>query len=690
VDRQHVTWRVEDSIAIVTIDCPDAKVNTLDETLLDALESVARELTDDAEITAVVVMSGKGKGFIAGADIKIIENVTDQVTAEKMARRGQRVFQQWADMSFPVVAAINGHCLGGGLELALACDARLGTPDAQLGLPEVKLGILPGFGGTQRLPRLIGLEKSLDLILSGRILDADHAYRIGLLDKVTATDDLFGQALAFARDHARKKGRMRPRGWRAWLLEGNPLGRAMLFNKARKMLAKRTGGHYPAPVSALEVLSRTSTMSIAAGLAIEAKVLGELAVSPVCKNLIYVYQLSQKSKHTPTLSQHPLDVTHAAVLGAGTMGSGIAWLLARKGFHVTLKDLTEDLVSNGLQRIKRMADRHDSSSNAEAFERIQGTTEDRSLDACGLVIEAVLEKMPVKQQVLREVEKHIATEAVFASNTSSLSISEMQSTADRPHNVVGLHFFNPVDRMPLVEIIRGELTGDQAIATAFSIAQRLGKTPVLVADSPGFLVNRLLVVYLNEACLLVEEGVDWHSIEQLALDFGMPMGPFRLIDEVGIDIACEVGKIICGAFPYLRESGLLEEVARSGFLGRKNRKGFYQYRKSGEQRVNPAIDDHLPKRHRQSGPEDWQRLIMLMVAEATRCLDEKIVASAADIDTAMIFGTGFPPFRGGLCRWADQMPHRERVAAVEELGKKFGERFRFSDTYRESLQFYND
>lgn len=364
---------------------------------------------------------------------------------------------------------------------------------------------------------------------------------------------------------------------------------------------------------------------MAAGFAFEARALGELAVSPVCKNLIHVYQLSRRSKHIPTLSQRPRDVIHAAVLGAGTMGSGIAWLLASKGFHVTLKDLTDDLVNADLQRIKMLADRKNTTSNAEALAWIHGTTENKDLVLCGLDIEAVSENMSVKQKVLRETEERITTEAVFASNTSSLSISVMQSTAQRPQNMVGLHFFNPFDRMSLVEIIRGELTGDQAIATVFSIAQRLGKIPVLVAESPGFLVNRLLVVYLNEACLLVEEGVDWQSIEKLALDFGMPMGPFRLIDELGIDIACEVGKIICGAFPYLRETWLLEEVARSGFRGKKNREGFYQYRESGEQRVNPAINDHLPQPQREGEPHDWQRLIMLMVAETTRCLEEKLL-----------------------------------------------------------------
>ena len=689
MSTQHVTWHIDNSIAIVTIDCPNAKVNTLDGALLVALEEVAHALAAETSLTAAVVLSGKTKGFIAGADIKLIESVTDQAVAEAMARRGQQVFQTWADLKIPVIAAINGHCLGGGMEFALACNARIGTPDAQLGLPEVKLGILPGFGGTQRLPLLIGLEKSLEMILTGRTLNAEKSCRLGLLDKISDKNDLREQALTFAKGYPHAPPRTRQIGWRRWLLEGNPLGRALLFKKSREMLAKRTAGHYPAPVRALEVIARTWTMSMAEGLAIEAKALGELAVSPVSKNLIHVYKLSQRSKHIPDLTEQPLEITQATVLGAGTMGSGIAWLLARKGFQVVLKDIAEEAVTGGLERIRGWAGKTGSEEDTTAFANIRGTIDNHDIGDSGMVLEAILENMSIKQKVLQETEHYIGAETIFASNTSSLSITELQSAAERPHNVVGLHFFNPVEYMPLVEIIRGEGSGDRAIATAYSVSQRLGKVPILVSDSPGFLVNRLLVAYLNEACLLVEEGADWQSIDHLASNFGMPMGPFRLIDEVGIDIAHEVGKILCGAFPYLRESVLLKQVEQAGFLGKKNRQGFYQYPEGDKPTINSAINETLPRMQRKAGPADWHRLIMLMVAEASRCLADKVVATAADIDTGMVFGTGFPPFRGGLCRWADQLPLSERQSAVINLAKIHGERFEFSIGYQETLRFYS-
>ncbi len=683
----YISWKIENSVAIVTIDCPEAKVNTLDETLLNALEETAQQLAKE-DMNAVIVVSGKPKGFIAGADINIIEGVTDQSVAEEMARRGQEVFQQWADLKHPVVAVINGHCLGGGMEFVLACDARLCTRDAQLGLPEVKLGILPGFGGTQRLPRLVGLTKALELILSGRVLSADKAYRAGLIDKIIDQDDLYQQALTFTKNLRKGDRAKKPGGWQSWLLEGNPIGRALLFNKSAEMLAKKTKGHYPAPLKALDVIRRTCTMALKDGLDIEAEALGELAISKESKNLIHIYQLSQRAKHIPAKDQEPENIETAAVLGAGVMGSGIAWLLARKGLQVSLKDIAETAVSDGLKRIREWADKKPSKGNEEAVSRITGTTEDDHLAGCKLVIEAVLEKMAVKKQVIQQTEQKLDSQAIFASNTSSLSISEMQTASQRPGQIIGLHFFNPVDRMPLVEIIRGKETSEQTIATISALTNKLGKTPILVKDSPGFLVNRLLVVYLNEACLLVDEGVDWQSIDKIALEFGMPMGPFRLIDEVGIDIANEVGKILCKAFPYLQESPLLQKVEEAGLLGKKNQRGFYNYHDKNSHPANEEVKSILPPATRAATQEDWLRLMMLMVAEATRCLDEQIIASAEDIDTGMVFGTGFPPFRGGLCRWADQLPEDERKAAVGDLAAKYGDRFAFSAEYCDSPRFY--
>jgi len=684
----YVDYTIEEGIAHIVLDAPGDRVNILSGDFLKDLDRTADELSQNAVVSGAVILSAKEGGFIAGADIEAIEEVDDPDLGADLAREGQRILGRFGTLPFPVVAALHGHCMGGGTEFALACNYRIAAEDAAIALPEIKLGIFPGFGGTQRLPRLISLAKALDIILSGRTVRSREALRIGLVDRAVDGKDLRKAALALlqevsadSRPILEQRRKIRG-GWRNWLLEKNPLGRAILFALVRRTTARKTGGHYPAPFKALDVLRRGLSLPLEQGLELEAQGLGEMIVTPVCKNLIRVFRLSQRPKKESRPEGTPRKVRQAAVLGAGIMGGGIAHLLAEHDIPVRLKDLRPEAVEAGLGHARKLfGKRAQKTGGGEDEVRkkmalLTGTTDYGGFDRVDLVIEAVVERMEIKQGVLQEVEEVLRDDALFSTNTSALSVSELQGVGQRPQNVAGLHFFNPVDRMPLVEIIRGRQSAAETTATLFDLAVRLGKTPILVDDSPGFLVNRLLGAYLNEACLLAEEGVKWSSIDSAARRFGLPMGPFRLMDEVGIDIAAEVGKTLSKAFPYLPESLLLEKARLRGLKGRKGHRGFYLHPKKGKTRPNAKAAPLLDLRElRGASEQDWRRLMLLMVNEAGRCLEEGVIASPEDVDTGMIFGTGFPPFLGGLCRWADAEGVPALVTELDALSAPLGARF---------------
>jgi len=698
---EPVRCEAHDGVAVVTIDAQESRVNILNADLLGALEKMARDLSSRQDLRAAVVISAKNGGFIAGADIHQIESVTDAATGAALAREGQRVFGLWASLPFPVVAALHGHCLGGGTEFALACHYRIATPDAAIGLPEVRLGILPGFGGSQRLPRLLSIEKALDIILTGRNVRAEEALAIGLIDRLAPAGGLLDEAIVLAREaaldasHLRAARQRHQSSLRCWLLEKNPLGRALLFRKTHKRVVRRAEGHYPAPPAIVDVIRSGLPLPIEQGLELEAKELGRLIVTEASKNLVHLFFLSQRPKRGAPVDAEPRSIAKAAVLGAGVMGTGIARLAADKGIPVFLKDISDEAVVTGLAHARKifsgkMAKKDGDQAKVEAkMKLITGTTSYEGFAEVDLVIEAVVEKMAIKQEVLRETEKHLAEEAIFATNTSALPVSELQSVARHPGRIGGMHFFNPVDRMPLVEIIRGEKTAAKTVATLFDTALRLGKTPIVVADRPGFLVNRLLGAYLNEACLAAGEGVEWQSLDRLAKKFGQPMGPFRLIDEVGIDIAAEVGRTLGTAFPYLPESPLLERATADGLKGKKGGEGFYRYPKEGGPQPNPAIGGTLGLAGgRRAGEKDLRRLLLLMVNEAGRCLEERVVEAPEDVDIGMVFGTGFPPFRGGLCKWADTEGLAKLVGELEEMAQRHGERFVPCSYLRGREKFY--
>lgn len=681
-------------IAHLTFDMPGEKVNKLSVSVMDELDALLASLEKESDLRGVVVASNKKDIFIAGADISEIEGIIDPKKGRDLAARGQQVLGRLEGLSVPVVAAIDGVTLGGGMELALACHYRVVTdnPKATMGLPEVKLGIHPGFGGTQRLPRLISLRAALDIILTGKNIYPKKALKLGLADKMVPAKYLKVQAIEIINRLSSDNYR-RPAGLRKKaslfdsLIDGTQLGRNIVFKKAKEALLEKTRGKYPATIKALQVTKEGLSLHLDAGLAIEASSLGEMAVTEECKNLISVFYLQEELKKSTGVKGKivPRDMGTAAVLGAGVMGGGIAQLFADKGIPVRMKDIAMESLSNGLKAASRVFKgalkrrRIDRRQFEQLMGNISPTLDYSGFGNTDVVVEAVVEKMAVKKAVLKECEGVLKSDAILTSNTSSLSITEMSKGLDRPENFAGMHFFNPVHRMPLVEVIRGKQTSDETAASIVALSKRLGKVPIVVNDREGFLVNRLLMPYLNEAVLMIEEGLSIEAIDNALLDFGMPMGALILLDEIGLDVGHHVAEILFNAFgERMKPAALMQEVLDSGRLGKKNSKGYYTYASGKKDAPDKAIYKLMPERGGRlcAAEEIVSRCILIMINEAVLCLEEKIVSGVTEIDGGMIFGTGFPPFRGGLLRYADRLGIRELIIMLEEFHEKYGERFK--------------
>jgi 3-hydroxyacyl-CoA dehydrogenase / enoyl-CoA hydratase / 3-hydroxybutyryl-CoA epimerase len=678
-----------DGIAVLTFDLPGEKVNKLTTPVMEELDRLLDELTADRQVKALVIYSGKPGIFIAGADIAEIRDITDTARGEELSRRGQAVMNKLEALPFPTVAAIHGACMGGGLELALSCNYRVisNDPKTVLGLPEVKIGIIPGFGGTQRLPRLVGLTNSLDMILTGKSVHAKKAKKIGLADEVAYPETLLDVAVSMARQAI---GRPRPSGFRAKrplfikLLERTPLTRSLIFRTAKRRIQDETRGNYPAPPAALEAVRQGLSHGIAAGYDHEARAIGGLIRSGVSKNLINVFYLSEALKKGGQPS--PPAVNRAGVIGAGVMGGGIAQLFAEKGIPLRMKDITPKAVAAGFRTANEIFRKRfrkgilDHLQARDGMDRITGATDMSGFAGMDLAVEAVVENMEVKKAVLHEFEQAAPDRAIFASNTSSLSITELATVSKRPGQVVGMHFFNPVEKMPLVEVVRGKQTSPETIAAVAALSLRLGKLPVVVNDGPGFLVNRILMPYLGEALRMLEEGNSIEAIDRALLGFGMPMGAFILLDEIGIDIACKVSGILrAGLGDRIQPSALLESLNKEGFLGKKNGKGFYQYAQGKRGAVNPQISARITVRkdgaERLTEQEIVERAVFLMIKEAALCLGDGIIARPDLLDAALIFGIGFPPFRGGLLRYAESLGAKYIVERLDVYTAKYGQRF---------------
>lgn len=656
-------------------------MTTLDvETMTELMEIVEELHTKGTALKGAIFFSHKENCFLAGADINLIASMRTEAEAADGAERGQNVYNRIEDLQIPTVVCVDGVCLGGGLELSLSCKAIIASNSSKtsLGLPEVKLGLIPGFGGTYRLPRKIGLPNALDMILTGKTLRADKAKRIGLVEEVYPRENLLAMAPNFFNRKAK------PQSIKESMTElatENFVTRKIIFQKVRESVLKKTNGFYQAPLKILDVMDSGMMKGRTSYLASEAQAFGELAISEQSKNLQHIYFMSEAvKKYNGPKSTKPLPVlSRGAALGAGTMGGGIAWLMAEAGMQPIMKDLTTDALNLGLKQssqnfqgaLKRKK------ITPDEFERKQRSIT-AQLDYSGfkkidLVIEAVVENMDIKKKVFAETEKQVHLETLLTSNTSSLSVQEMSKALERPERFAGLHFFNPVHLMPLVEIIIHDKIAPETIEALHKWVLRVKKTPVIVKDGPGFLVNRILMPYLNEAGYLLEEGVSVKDLDQAALNFGMPMGPARLLDEVGIDVAVKVGKVMhdgLGARAY--PSKMSGKLSEKNFLGKKTSKGFYLYDEKGKVTgPNPEVEELLPKEKKKMSESELQmRLFLPMINEAAAILKDGIVETAADVDLGLIFGIGFPPFRGGLLRYADS----------EGLDKILGALKNFSET----------
>lgn len=676
----------ESGVLAIVLDRPGERVNLIDEAWLaemtHALDRVAQERP-----RGVVLLSAKAGQFIAGADVDLIASLETKDEAARRAREGQDLLARLEDLPCPVIAAVNGACLGGGLETALACRAIFAANDDRVSfaLPEVRLGILPGFGGTWRLPRRLGITAALPLLLSGKTLRPRQALRLGLVDRLVPPELLERVAFQAAADGF-APSRRRPFAQRATdsLLGSTPFGRAFLRARVQGSLRAETGGHYPAPFAILDRALAGYGAPRARAMEAEAAAFGKLAVTPVAKNLLFLFRGNEALARWPwTGAASPVDreTRRAGVVGAGTMGGAIAGALAERGVEVRLRDVSLEALRLGLAHAaaplnRRVGRRALSARERDAIvARISPATDDTGMERVDLLVEAVPERLDLKQRVFRDAESRVSAEAILATNTSSISISAIARGLARPDRMIGLHFFNPVHRMPLVEVIPGEATRPDVVARTVGLVRRLKKTPLVVADRPGFLVNRLLLPYLNEAAFCVDEGWPLEKIDGAMRRFGFPMGPLAVLDEVGLDVCGKVAGVLESAFgERARPAPILARLLERGALGTKAGRGFWTGRARAK-RPNVADLGVTGRRATPSDADVVTRLLSGMANEAARCLDERVVAHEDHVDLATVLGAGFPPFRGGLLRWVRTVGETETRRRLEDLAARHGVRF---------------
>ncbi len=669
-------------LCTLTFDRANSSANIFDREVLLELNSQLSWMEREPGLRGVILVSAKPSIFIAGADIHSFAGMAASELGE-LIELGQRVFNRLAAMEAPTVAAIHGACVGGGYELALACRYRIATDEraTRIGLPEVLLGILPAWGGSTRLPRLIGIPKALEIILNGKTLAAERALKLGMIDEIVPREQL----LEVARQrllHPHKLPRPSHR------VSNNPISAMLIRARAMRELAGRTRGNYPAPFEALDVVTEGVSLTMEDSLALEREAILRLAETPACKSLLRLFLLKErakKSKVAPLALRaefqadsprsarlSPSPITRTAVIGAGVMGAGIAQWLSARGLPVILRDVSLEQLVRGMSTVSSLYEdavrRHHLTAleARDGKDRIFAAATDLPMRDVDIVIEAATEKLPLKQDIFRCLAAQTGPNTILATNTSALSITEIAAATSAPERVVGLHFFNPVPRMELVEVVAGEKTSPEVVARVVEFARRIGKVPVVVRDRPGFVVNRILMPYLVEAVRLFDAGASAHDIDEAMLDFGMPMGPLRLLDEVGLDVAAHVVSTLGKHFgERVTAPALIEKMLGAGMLGKKSGRGFYDY---AHGKPNHELDV-LRTVHRHTHftrDELTRRLVLLMVNEAARCVEEK-VASPDDIDLAMVLGTGFAPFTGGPLRYAEAYPVASVVAALEGM-----------------------
>ncbi|MFA0441704.1 multifunctional fatty acid oxidation complex subunit alpha [Vibrio sp. 10N.286.49.C2] len=677
VDEQNIAW--------LSIDVPNEKMNTLQAAFADEMADVFGQLdAQKSSLKGLILHSLKPDNFVAGADVRMLAACTSADEAQSLAAKGQEMFGRLAGMPFPVVAAIHGPCLGGGLELALACDYRVCTDAGitKLGLPEVQLGLLPGSGGTQRLPRLIGLLPSLDLILTGKQLRAKKAKKLGVVDAMVPETILLDVAKQFL--DKGKKRKTKKLSNKELVMAGTGLGRKVIFDQAAKKTHAKTRGNYPAADAILAVIRYGLEKGMAKGLEYEAKRFGELVMSSESKALRSIFFATTEMKKELGRDAQPKTVKNAVVLGGGLMGAGITHVTVSKAkASVRIKDVANEGVLNALsynyklyekKRKRRIISKAELQSQ---MLQMAGGTDFTGFDQADVVVEAVFEDLALKQQMVKDVETHARPDTIFATNTSSLPIRQIAEQAQRPENVVGLHYFSPADKMPLVEVIPHDTTSDEAVATAVSLAKKQGKTPIVVKDQAGFYVNRILAPYMNEAAnvLLANEPIE--ALDKALLNFGFPVGPITLLDEVGVDIGAKIMPILVAELgERFQGPDVFDKLLNDGRKGRKSGKGFYTYKgkkKSVDSSVYSVLG--LKPEAKSSEKEMALRCVLPMLNEAVRCLDEGIIQSPRDGDIGAIFGIGFPPFLGGPFHYMDTLGITKVVEMMNEHAQKHGDRF---------------
>ena len=702
-----ITTENRDGILLLTLDQPGDPVNKVDRALGTELERVLSLLDTDRTTRGAVVTSGKPDIFVAGADIEQFLEFKTEIDAEAASRYGQRLFNLLEKTRIPVVAAIHGACLGAGLEFALACTYRICTdhPKTVLALPEVQLGIIPGAGGTQRLPRLIGLRGALDMILTGKSIRAKKALQMGLVDEMVHPAIL--TEIALKRAHELSLRTLRPkrtvaRGVAGTALDANPFGRALVFKKARDGVIEKTGGHYPAPLAAIEVVRTGLQHGMERGLEAEAKTFGEMALTRESRELVFLFFATtslKKDMGVPEPGPDPAPIDKIAVLGAGFMGAGITSIAVQQGTLVRLKDTELSRVGKGLAAIRdvlkeRLEKRQITRHQLDDFMALAGgTIEYTGFGNVDLVIEAVFEDLALKHSVLQVVEQVIPSSAVVASNTSTIPITRIAEALKRKDKVLGMHFFSPVHKMPLLEVITTSQTAPEAVVSAVAYGRKLGKTVIVVNDGPGFYTTRTLSAYLNEAGRMIDEGIAIDVLDTAMVDFGFPVGPITLMDEVGLDIGGKVGMVMAQSFGARMMPGEgVRRVVESGRTGRKGRSGFYLYDESGKKGgVDPTVYEMIHAGDRRVAPDSTSaalgidrgeivdRCVLAFVNEAARCLEEKILRSPRDGDIGAVFGIGFPPFRGGPFRYIDAIGVVEVLSKLQVLDGRFPGRFTPAD-----------
>ncbi|MFQ3235462.1 MAG: 3-hydroxyacyl-CoA dehydrogenase/enoyl-CoA hydratase/3-hydroxybutyryl-CoA epimerase [Paraglaciecola sp.] len=683
----------EDGIAILSMDVPGESMNTLKVEFVQQVNEMLDKIQADSSIKGVVIISGKDNSFVAGADISMLGACTSAQDAQDIARAGQQVFQRIEDMAIPFVAAIHGPALGGGLELALACHARVCSDNSktQLGLPEVQLGLLPGSGATQRLPRLISVQQAMKMMLTGASVRAKQAKKYGIVDDMVPRSILLEVAIKMAKQPKpiRRPVKLDMLGK---VLERTAFGRKILFKQARKQTYIKTQGNYPAPDLIIDAIATGLDKGKERGMALEASHFGKLVMTPESTALrALFFATTEMKKESGVAGVKPGKLQKIGILGGGLMGGGIAFVTATKaGLPARIKDIRGDGIAHAIKysydilnkKVKRRF-MHKSEMQKQ-LGCLTGSLDYVGFSDTDVMIEAVFEDLSLKQKMLTDVEEYCNKQTIFASNTSSIPIGQIAAKAKRPEQVIGLHYFSPVDKMPLAEVIAHQGTSDQTISTTVELARKQGKTPIVVKDGAGFYVNRILAPYVNEAAEILLAGEPIERIDTSLVKFGFPVGPIKLLDEVGIDVATKITPILQAQFgDRFKSAAGFAKILTDDRKGKKNKRGFYDYhgKKPGKE-VDESVYTllNISPKGKLSNEQIAERCVLLMLNEAAMCLAEGVIRNARDGDIGAIFGIGFPPFLGGPFRYMDTLGIAHVVARLEYYQQQLGDKFSPADS----------